>query len=324
MDKKDVRIVFLGTPEIAAQGLSYLLNNGFNVVGVVSQPDAPRGRGKRLSPSSVSQVALDRGIPLHRPLKLNKDYGFVEELHPDLLLTYAYGQILSTKVLALSSKFPPLNVHASDLPRLRGASPIQTSILEGDTSTAVCLMEMVKQMDAGRVFARIGINIDPEDDSTALEEKVSKTACELLGTYLPRYFDGELVGEPQDESQVTFCHMFSRKDEYLDPGSSPEEFVNRVRAFSSKPGAFLVLGDGTSIKVYRAIKSEAKGEEGRILSADRGHLILGVNGGSVELLTVQKQGHKPMAARDFLNGTRGLEGMRVLRLDEVFKDQEEN
>ena len=323
MDYKDCRIVFLGTPELAAEGLKVLLEQGFNVVGVVSQPDAAKGRNRTPTPSPVSRVALAHNIPLHRPERLNRDYSFVEELHPDLLLTYAFGQILSTKVLALSKSFAPVNIHASDLPKLRGASPIQTSLLNGDESTAVCLMEMVKQMDAGRVFARRKVSIAPEDDCTSLTAKISQAAADLIREDLPAYIAGALPGEPQDESQVTFCHMFQRRDEYLDPNLSPAQFVGRVRAFAQKPGAFLRLENGLQLKVYRARVGQETGEKGKIISADRGVLAVGVDGGSVELLTVQKPGKKPMGVTDFLNGTRGLTGLRVLSADEVFPAEEE-
>lgn len=325
MDCKDCRIVFLGTPALAAEGLETLLAHGFNIVGVVSQPDAAKGRERTPTPSPVSRVALAHQIPLHRPEKLNRDYGFVADLHPDLLLTYAFGQILSTRVLALSSSLPPVNIHASDLPRLRGASPIQTALLNGDESTAVCLMEMVKQMDAGRVFARRKVAMAPEDDCTSLTAKISRAAAELIVEDLPAYIAGELAGEPQDESQVTFCHMFQRRDEYLDPSLTPAQFIGRVRAFSEKPGAFLRLENGLQLKVYRARVGHQTGEKGKIIFADRGVLAVGVAGGSVELLTVQKPGKKPMGVQDFLNGTRGLSGLRILSVDEVFPaEAEEN
>ena len=323
MNYQDVRIVFLGTPQIAAEGLTHLLDRGFKVVGVVSQPDACQGRGRTLVPSPVSQVALARNIPLHRPIKLNRDFSFVENLHPDLLLTYAFVQILSSKVLALSKSYAPLNIHASDLPDLRGASPMQTALLRGDTHTAVCLMEMVKAMDAGRVFARVGIDIAPSMNFTALAAAVSHAADQLIDQYLPQYLAGTLKGEPQDETKVTICHMFSKSDEYLDPALTPAQFVNRVRAFSLKPGAFFVLEDGTQIKVYQAQVSNLAGEEGRIICADHGRLTVAVKGGSVDLLNVQKQGKKAMSIKDFLNGNRHLQNLRVKAVAEVFPPEED-
>lgn len=316
----DARIVYLGTPAMSAVVLRHLVEKGFNIVGVVSQPDAPKGRDRRPSPSPVSAAALELGIPLHRPERLNRDYSFIEDLKPDLLLTFAFGQILSSKVLALSSSYAPLNIHASDLPLLRGASPIQTALIQGLDSTAVCLMEMVREMDAGRVFARVPVAIAPQDNCTTLSDKVVQASVELVDKYLPEYLEHWLEGVAQDPEKVTFCTVFKARDEYLDPGLTPEEFIGRVRGFALTPGAFLELESGLRIKVFEAHPSDVRGEEGRILEASGDRIILGVRGGSVNLTSVQKPGKRAMSARDFNNGTRDLKGQRVLPVDEVFEE----
>lgn len=319
----DERIVFLGTPDMAAQALKALVESGFNVVGVVSQPDSPKGRSHTPTPSPVSAMALELGIPLHRPVKLNHDYDFVARLKPDVLLTFAFGQILSSKVLALSGKFPPLNVHASDLPRLRGASPIQTAILEGDRETAVCLMEMVKAMDAGRVFARQKVAIAAEDNTTTLSAKIVSVAIRMLREYLPKYFSNQLVGEVQDEGAATVCHILKKEDSLLTPDLSPASFVNKVRAFALKPGAFLRLDGGLEIKVYRCVGLLDGKDHGQgvVEKAQDGEFVIGLKGGYVKLLTLQKPGKKAMDAKAFLNGERGLAGKRMLGVDEVFPTQ---
>lgn len=316
-------IVFLGTPDIAASALSALVKAGFHVVGVVSQPDAPKGRGRKLEPSPVSQVALDLGLPLFRPVRLNKDHAFLDELKPDLLLTYAYGQILSTQVLSESRTYPPLNVHASDLPKLRGASPIQTALLEGDSHTAVCLMEMVKAMDAGRVFSKTLVPIDPLDDGTSLSHKIERTAIDLLLSDLPKYFRGELTGVSQDESQVTVCHVIPKSGTYLDPGYGVNRFRNAVRAFSQKPGAFFELENGLSVKVFKALAYPDPNRTGNGVLATDGKKTLDVllSDGYVRLLTVQKQGKAEMAVPAFLNGTRGLDGMKLKPKAAVFPSE---
>lgn len=303
MDKKDVRIVYLGTPEISANLLERLVEEGYDIVGVVTQPDSPKGRRGKTSPSPVGEVALRHNLPLSRVERLNKDYAFIEELKPDLLLTYAYGQILSTKVLALSSKFPPLNIHASLLPKLRGASPIQTCLMEGDKKTGVCLMEMVKAMDAGRVFAKETIDIPENMNFTELEEKVSQCAIDLALKKLPEYFEGKLIGLEQDESQATFCHYITKDELELDLAYTPKKFINMVRAFSLKPGAYLRIKDGDCLKVLAAKEYLGKGGEyGVIRALDKHTLVLGLKEGSVELTLLQKPGKKPCDGPSFING----------------------
>ncbi len=320
MEKGKARIVFLGSPEISAAALRALVANGFNIVGVVSQPDSPKGRSKIPTPSPVAQAALALGLPLHRPVRLNKDYGFVAELKPDLLLTYAYGQLLSSRVLALSANFPPLNVHASDLPRLRGASPIQTALLENDTATAVCLMEMVKAMDAGRVFVRTSIAIAPEDDFGSLSAKVSATAINLLIDKLPEYLSGELVGVAQDESKVTVCHILGKEETLLSGEDTVQSFIGKTRAFAPKPGAFMVLPGLLRIKVLKAepvVGGHYDIVPGHIVQATGSDLVIAVSDGCVRLLTVQKEGKKALAVKAFLNGERNLAGQRLLQRAEV-------
>ena len=240
---------------------------------------------------------------MHRPLKLNKDYSILDEWKPDLLLTYAYGQILSTKVLSYS-KLVPLNVHASLLPKLRGASPIQTCLIEGDKKTGVCLMEMVKAMDAGRVFASEVIEIPEDMNFTSLEEKVSDVAINLVLNKLPLFFEGKLEGIPQDESQATFCHYITKDDMELDLDYSIDKFINIVRAFSIKPGAFIRTMNGDEpLKILSCFPYDDKSvKKGELKAVDKKHLVLGLNNGQVLITSIQKPGKKPCDGSSFING----------------------
>lgn len=312
MNKKDCRIVFLGTPDISASLLEAMIDDGYNIVGVITQPDAPRKRGGKDEPSPVGKVSLSHGIPLHRPFKLNKDYSILDEWNPDLLVTYAYGQILSTKVLGYS-KLVPLNVHASLLPKLRGASPIQSCILEGDEKTGVCLMEMVKEMDAGRIFAQCVIDIPPSMVYTELEATISKAAIDLVLSKLPMFLDGQLTGVPQDNENATFCHFISREDMELKLSLSPREFVNRVRAFSMKPGAFITLENGECLKVLKAQISDKSIEKGTIKAVSKKELVLGLENGAVSLTVLQRAGKKPCDASAFINGF-GVGNVMIVKL----------
>lgn len=300
MDRKRGRIAYLGTPEISAALLSALVAEGFDVVGVVTRPDAPKGRGEKSSPSPVGRVALQLGLPLHRPEKLNRDYAALAEWKPDLLLTFAYGQILSSKVLALS-KLPPLNVHASLLPKLRGASPIQSALLEGDVKTGVCLMEMAKEMDAGKVYAKAEIDIRPEMNFTSLEAAVCKKAIELVVENLPLYLAGKLSGVPQDESKATYCHPIEKRDMWIDLSAPPSKVVDLVRAFSCKPGAYVKLEDGQPLKILQVKASSKAVPQGRLVATKDG-LFLGLREGSVEVSLLQRAGKKPCDGSSYANG----------------------
>ena len=305
------RIVYLGTPEISANALKGLIeSNLFDIVGVVTKPDQPVGRKMIMTPSPVALVASEYNIPLHKPIKLNKDYEFIENLKPDLLLTFAYGQIISTKVLALS-KYKPLNVHASLLPKYRGAAPIQYAIKDGEKVTGVSLMEMVKEMDAGDVYATVKVDIDNNDNYTSLAQKVSKAGLELLINYLPKYFNNELVGVKQDESKVTFCPSIKKEEEHLDLNLSPNQFVNYVRALSETPGAYLIL-DNQPFKIFKArVKGYVDNNVtlGTIVNADKKGLIIKVNGGEVYLDEVQKAGKKKIDYKSFVNGEKNMLGV---------------
>lgn len=304
------RIVYLGTPDLSATVLRGLLASGeFNIVGVVTKPDQPVGRKQILSESPVAKVAAEFNLPFHKPLRLNKDYGFVSNLDPDLLLTFAYGQIVSTAVLGLS-KYPPLNIHASLLPRWRGAAPIQYALRAGDTETGISLMEMVKEMDAGPVYARKRVAIDPTDNYSSLALKLADAALKLTLEALPRYFAGELEPEAQNPAEVTFCPSIKKEEEHLSFEVSAKGFVDGCRALSETPGGY-VLYRGEPLKIYAAHTVASNGINavpGQIVRADSGGLIVATADGFVALDVVQKAGRRRIGFRDFANGEHDLIG----------------
>lgn len=302
------RIIFLGTPEISSYLLEYMINNGFNIVGVVSQEDKLQGRKMILTPSPVSKVAMKYNIPLHRPHKLNQDYTFIEELKPDLLLTFAYGQIISTKVLGLS-KYKPLNIHASILPKYRGASPIQACLYNGDLVTGISLMEMVKALDAGDVYALEKLDIDKNDNYSTLQDKLKELACNMVSKYLPLYFENKLIPTSQDESKVVFTHLISKEDEHLDLNKNPNDFVNQIRSLADIPGGYLIYND-MKLKIYKAsvYDNSTNGELGQIVIANKKEIVLQVNNGTVKLEILQKPGKNKMSNVDFYNGNNKIQG----------------
>lgn len=308
------KIIYLGTPELSAKALEGLIQSDlFDIVGVITKPDQPVGRKKIMTPSPVADIATKYNIPLHKPLRLNKDYAFIEEQRPDLLLTFAYGQIISTKVLALS-KYPPLNVHASLLPKYRGAAPIQYAIKNGEKETGVSLMEMVREMDAGDVFETVKVVIDTDDNYTSLSEKISQAGLKLLIEALPLFFDNKLERHPQDESFVSFCPSIKQEEERLSLDLEPQTFVDYVRALSDSPGAHVIL-DGQMLKIYKArvksYDSQNCADRGTIVQADKQGLAIKLSKGEVYLDVIQKSGKKIMGYKDFLNGEKGLLGKIV-------------
>jgi len=305
---KNMKIVFLGTPNISAFLLEGMVNAGFNIVGVITQEDKPKGRKMKLTESPVSKMANKFGLKLFKPHRLNKEHDFLDELDPDLLVTFAYGQIISTKVLAYS-KLPPLNFHASLLPKYRGAAPIQYALKDGKKVTGITLMEMVKAMDAGRIFAQETIDIEPEDNYSSMCNKMQGLALEMAEKYLPLYFDNKLPGVQQDESKVTYCPSIKKEEEHLDVNLNPVDFTNLVRSLADVPGGYLNYGDSI-LKIYETAPFDltTDAEVGTIVKAKKKAIVLQVNGGTVQVKRIQKPGKRIMTAADFNNGMHDFEG----------------
>ncbi len=301
------KIVFLGTPQISAFVLEGLVRNGFNVVSVVTKEDKVRSRGNKVEESDVAKTARILGIPCHKPHRINKEHDFLQEEKPDLLLTFAYGQILSEEVLGLGT-LRPLNLHASLLPKYRGAAPIQYALRNGDTTTGVTLMEMVKAMDAGDIYAQESLEIDPEDDYTSLSNRLAALALDMAVKYLPLYFEGKLQGKKQEESEATFCPTIKKEEEKLSLTQSPEAFVNAVRSLSQEPGGHLLL-DEEPIKIFKArkVSDEKLAPAGTVLLARKKEIHLQLSEGIVALLELQRPGKKRLSAVDFNNGSH-IEG----------------
>ncbi len=298
----DLRIAFLGTPEISAHVLKGLVENGMDVCLVVTKEDKIRSRGNKVEESPVAKMARELDIPCFKPHRINKEHDFLIETKPDLLLTFAYGQILSEEVLSLG-RLKPLNLHASLLPKYRGAAPIQYALRNGDKTTGVTLMEMVKEMDAGDIYAQEEIDILPEDNYTSLARRLSDLALSMALKYLPLFAKGELMPRKQDEKLVTFCPTIKKEEEKLLLDQSPKSFVNQVRSLSEEPCGHLLL-DSEMLKIYRASvhSEEVLAPVGTILKARKKEILLQVSQGIVNLEELQRPGKKRLSASDFNNG----------------------
>ena len=301
------RIVYLGTPDISAYVLKGLVDNGFNIVGVVTKEDKVRGRNNKVEESPVAKMAHQLGLPVHKPHRLNKDFEILKEWKPDLLLTFAYGQLISDEILSLAL-YKPLNLHASLLPKYRGAAPIQYALRNGDEVTGVSLMEMVHEMDAGDVYSVIETKIDEKYNYTTLADKLSHDALTMALDALPKYFNHELHGVKQNENKVSFCPTIKKEEEHLNLYTDPKTFINQVRSLSLTPGGHLSFND-EMLKIYEAsYYSDKTGEIGKIVLAHKKQIVLQLEKGQVLLNVLQRPGKKMMSASDFNNGVHDLEG----------------
>lgn len=299
---KNPRIVFMGTPEIGAKILKGLLDNNYNVVGVVTQIDKPVGRKGIITPSPTKVVALEHNIPVFQPVKIRDDFEWMKDLRPDVIITCAYGQIVPQELLDIPS-VGSINVHGSLLPKYRGASPIQQALIHGDKESGATIMEMVKEMDAGNMYDKEVIPVLPSDNYTSLYEKVGDAGLIALLRMLPKYCEDKSFGVEQDINEVTFCKKIKKEDEHLSLDYSCDEFVNWVRGLSEVPGGYL-LYDGQVFKILECQKLNDKvtHEVGCVIEASKKGLILQLKDGQVSLLKVQKQGKSKMDYKSFVNG----------------------
>lgn len=308
MDKKTAKIIFMGTPEISSKVLEGLVLDGYNIVAVIAQPDRPTGRKKILTPVPTKVVAGEYNIPVYQPEKIRKDYEFVRELHPDLILTLAYGQIVPQGLLDIPT-LGCINLHGSLLPKYRGAAPIQYALLNNEKVTGMTLMRMVKEMDAGEMYATEEVEIDEDDNSTSLFNKMGDAALRLSLRVLPLYLEGKLPGTPQDESLVTFAPSIKPEEEKIDLGKTKEQIFGQIRALSEVPGAYLYL-DELKLKIYKAkiVSDEVSDEVGKIIKADKNGLYLQLSNGVLALLVLQKEGKNQMDYKSFVNGNQNILG----------------
>lgn len=303
------RIVFMGTPAFAVPSLRACLEVG-EVVAVVTQPDKPQGRGQAMGISPVKALALERGLNVLQPLKLKQqNFGEVlRALQPDVAVVTAYGKILPKDVLE-APRLGSLNVHASLLPRWRGAAPIQWAIASGDAKTGACLMKMDEGLDTGPVLACRELAIGPEDTSATMHEKLSELGYRTLLEELPRYLRGELTPVPQPSEGATYAPMIEKEQGALDFAKPAAELERRMRAFTPWPGSFTRF-HGALLKVHRAKVAEGQGEPGQVLTADAEGIEVACGTGSLNLLEVQLEGKRRMSAKDFLAGHPLVPGVK--------------
>jgi methionyl-tRNA formyltransferase len=297
------RIVFMGSPEFALPTLHGLAAH-YPVVGVVTQPDRPAGRGRQLTPPPVKQLALQLGLPVIQPQRLKEPEAMqqLQEWAPDVIIVAAFGQILRPAVLDL----PPygcVNVHASLLPRWRGAAPIQAAILHGDPQTGITIMRMDPGVDTGAILSQQATPILPDDTAGSLAERLAELGAGLLLETLPAHLKGEIQPQPQLGEMATYAPMLSKEDGLLDFSQPADALARRVRAFHPWPGAFTTW-EGQPLKIHRARAVDAPSSSPGTTYTHAGLPALGCAAGLLLLDEVQPAGKRSMPGEVFLRGAK--------------------
>jgi methionyl-tRNA formyltransferase len=294
-----MKLIFAGTPAFAAQALQAIIQAGHEVALVLTQPDRPAGRGMALQPSPVKKLALENGIEVFQPLSL-KDAAAQEKIAAigaEVMVVAAYGLILPQVVLDMP-RFGCLNIHASLLPRWRGAAPIQRALLAGDAETGVCIMQMEAGLDTGPVLLRQAFAVAPAETSASLHDRLAALGAELIVTALA---DLPLVADAQPADGITYAHKIEKAEALIDWSKPAVELDRHLRAFNPFPGAQARLA-GQTIKLWRAAVVEASGESGQVLAVDRDKIVVACGEGALAISELQKAGGKRLPVQQFLAG----------------------
>ena len=300
----NLKVVFMGTPEFAVP-IVKLLNDYYNVVLVVTQPDKMVGRKRIITPPPVKEISESLGLEVYQPYHIKEEYQKVLDLKPDLIVTCAYGQILPEEILNYP-KYGCINVHASLLPKLRGGAPIHHAIIDGYKETGITIMYMSRKMDQGDILTQVKTKIEDNDTLGTLEYRLSEMAKELLKETIPLLINGKLVPLKQNEEEATYGYNISREEEKIDFNKTCEEIDRQVRGLNPVPACYTTL-DGKRLKIYDVRFGDGyypKTENGTIVSFH--HDGFGVVCGSKELVITDLalEGKRRCAAKEFLNGAR--------------------
>ena len=306
-----MRIVFMGTPDYAAVTLQKLIDEHYDIVAVFAQPDKPVGRKQILTAPATKVVALENNIPVYQPktLRDGEAYSIISEINPDAIVVVAYGKILPKEILDLP-KFGCINGHASLLPKLRGASPIQWAIVTGEEKTGVSTMLMDEGMDTGDILDVVETNIGSEETAEELFDRLAIMSADLMISTLEKAKAGMLVRTKQEEKNATYAPIIKKEMAHIDFSKTVKEICDAIRGFYSWPCAFCYI-DGKRIKVIKAKKSNIVTSQSGIVVESDNKLIISCADGSVELITVQPEGAKVMSAQMMLNGHKIAKGTVV-------------
>jgi len=309
------RLVFMGTPEFACPSLQKLIDRGEEILAAVTQPDRPKGRGQQLAPPPVKSLAEAHGISVMQPAKVRSPefIELMQGLKPDLIIVVAFGQILPKALLDIPNH-GCINVHASLLPRYRGAAPINWCIINGETETGVTTMQMDAGLDTGDMLVKKATPIDPDEDASSLHDRLSIIGADALAETLDLLNAGKLVPEKQADSLTCYAPMLKKNDGLIAWDTSPHAIRNLIRGLTPWPGAFTYL-DGSTLKICRATTADGTGSPGIVLSAGKNGIEVACSGGSIIIQELQLEGRKRLTAPEFLAGCKIAPGLVLGKKD---------
>lgn len=320
-----LRIIFMGTPDFAISALDTIYDDGHELLGVVTQPDRPKGRGKKLAPPPVKEWAIAKGIPVYQPSKVNSPE-FIDDikaLKPDIIVTAAYGRILSKDILDIP-RLGCINVHASLLPKYRGASPIQQAILNGDMESGITIMYMDEEMDTGDIILQERIDIGKDERVDSLHDRLAKLGGKAISKALTLLEEGKAEATSQDHSQATYCSKIDKSQGEIDWANRSIDIKNLVRALTPYPGSYTFI-DKKRLKIWKVdivhLEDVKKNNTipGEVKVADvKDGLIVACGDGYLRLFEVQGSGGRPMADTDYLKGHDIKVGTIFGRQKEIF------
>ncbi|MBW2688900.1 MAG: methionyl-tRNA formyltransferase [Deltaproteobacteria bacterium] len=303
MQPQEIRTVFMGTPDFALQTLQGLIDVGCNLVGVYTQPDRPKGRGKQLAAPPVKELAQQHDIPVYQPGKLRQPEAVaeLEALAPDLIVVVAYGQILPKSVLDIP-RHGCINVHASLLPKYRGAAPINKAIIDGETETGITTMYMDVGLDTGDMLIKKTLSIGTEETAGELHDRLASLGRETMEETLQKLCAGTLQREVQDDDQSTYASMMKKEDGRIDWNLSATDIHNKIRGLDPWPGAYTSLNNELLKLARTSPEATDGGKPGSIVSADKTGVRIACASGTLLVKELQLAGRKRLAAADFLRG----------------------
>ncbi len=308
-----MKIVFMGTPDFSVGALKALVEGGYEVTAVVTQPDRPKGRGKGVACSPVKEYAVSKGIPVFQPVKIKTSEAVAElrTFEADLFVVAAFGQILSSEILHMP-RYGCVNIHASLLPKYRGAAPIQWSIIDGEKETGVTIMQMDEGLDTGDMLSKRIVPILDTDTADSLHDKLMEAGASLLLETIPKIEDGTVTREKQNDADSCYAKMLKKEMGRLDFSKDAIQLERLIRGLNSWPGTFATLGDKT-LKVIEARLSDVdyKGQPGEIVRVARNAFYVACKSGTLEIITVQPVGKRAMSVHDYLLGYPLREGERL-------------
>ncbi len=301
-----MRVVFWGTPDFAAESLKALINSKHEVIAVVTQPDKPKGRGKKLTPPPVKVLAIEHNIPVLQPEKVKNNKEFFEELkklNPDIFVVVAYGKILPKEIIELP-KYKTINVHASLLPEFRGAAPIHRAIMEGKKRTGVCIMEITEELDAGDIYECKETDITEKDDIVSLHDRLAKLGAELLVDVLDKIEEGQINKKPQEHEKATYAKPIKKEEGKINWDKPAVEIFNQIRALKVWPKAFTTFRD-KEIKILDAevLDETSTNTPGEIVDIHKNKgFVVQTGKGRLLIKKVQFPNSKPISASDAVRG----------------------